>query len=113
MKGVIISIFVALAVVLMVEQGHAAINCRIVDAGLLPCVPYLTQGGSPSTPCCIGVESIKTMTITTEDKRAACNCVKTAAQRYPSLKDEAAQTLPEKCRVKLDIPISRTTNCDA
>lgn len=113
MKGAIISVIVVLAIVLMVEQGQAAINCGQVDASLAPCVPYLTQGGSPSAPCCSGVQGIKGMTTTPEDKRAACNCVKTAANRYPSLKDDAAQALPDKCGVKLDIPISRSTNCDA
>nr|C0HLG2.1 RecName: Full=Non-specific lipid-transfer protein 1; Short=LTP1; Short=nsLTP1 [Trachyspermum ammi] len=90
-----------------------AIDCKTVDSALLPCVPYLTGGGTPTTDCCKkGVTTIKDISVTTQQKDA-CNCVKAAANRYPTLKDEVARALPDMCKVKLDIPISRTTNCDA
>nr|C0HM61.1 RecName: Full=Non-specific lipid-transfer protein 1; Short=LTP1; Short=nsLTP1 [Carum carvi] len=89
------------------------IDCKTVDSALSPCIPYLLGGGTPTTDCCKGVSAIKDMSTTTDNKRNACKCVKTAAARYPSLKDEVAQALPDKCQVKLDIPISRNTNCDA
>ncbi|GFY92718.1 hypothetical protein Acr_08g0011140 [Actinidia rufa] len=110
MKGVII-VVVVLAIQLMVEPG-SAISCGQVDAALAPCMPYLTGGGNPAPKCCDGVKNIKGMASSTADKRAACNCVKAAANRYPSLKDDAAQALPNKCGVEMNIPISRTTNCD-
>lgn len=113
MKGAIISVIVLIAIVIMAEQGQAAIDCKTVDAALVPCVPYLTGGGTPTTQCCSGVSSIKTMAGTPQDKKDACNCVKAAANRYPNLKDDVAQALPVKCNVQLDIPVSRTTNCDA
>lgn len=113
MKGAIISVIVLIAIVIMAEQGQAAIDCKTVDSALLPCVPYLTGGGDPTKACCSGVTSIKTMSVTPQDKKDACNCVKAAANRYPNLKDDVAQALPVKCNVQLDIPISRTTNCDA
>ena len=104
---------VVLAMVqLMVELGRA-ISCGQVDASLAPCVPYLTRGGSLAPKCCDGVKDIKGMASSTADKRATCNCVKASANRYPSLKDDAAEALPTKCGVQMDIPISRTTNCDA
>lgn len=113
MKGAIISVIVLIAIVAMAEHGQAAIDCKTVDSALAPCIPYLTGGTAPTKSCCSGVSSIKDMSTTPQDKRDACNCVKTAANRYPNLKDEVAQALPDKCGVKLDIPISRTTNCDA
>ncbi|KAH9707243.1 non-specific lipid-transfer protein [Citrus sinensis] len=43
--------------------------------------------------------------------RAACDCVKAAAARYPNIKEDAASSLPTKCGVQIGIPISKTTNC--
>ena len=111
MKGAIIVVVVLAIVQLMVEPGRA-ISCGQVDAALAPCMPYLTGGGNPAPKCCDGVKDIKGMASSTADKQTACNCVKTAANRYPSLKDDAALALPDKCGVEMDIPISRTTNCD-
>ncbi|KAG5538973.1 hypothetical protein RHGRI_019502 [Rhododendron griersonianum] len=44
------------------------------------------------------------MASTKEDKRAACTCVKAAANRYPNIKDDVAQALPAECGVQMDIP---------
>ncbi|GFQ06533.1 non-specific lipid-transfer protein a [Phtheirospermum japonicum] len=73
----------------------------------------LPRGGCRPLPaCCSGVKAVKGLAQTTADKRTCCGCVKAAANRYTDLKDEAAQSLPAKCGVQLDIPISRTVDCD-
>ncbi|KAJ4710666.1 Non-specific lipid-transfer protein [Melia azedarach] len=112
MKGDVISMLVLIAIVqvMMVKPGEA-VTCGQVDASLAPCIPYLTAGGSPAAACCDGVKNLKTITPTTADRRAACDCVKAAAARYPSIKEDAASSLPQKCGVQMDIPISKTTNC--
>ncbi|KAK3009306.1 hypothetical protein RJ639_013436 [Escallonia herrerae] len=113
MKAVVISVIVVLAMVqLMVKPGQA-INCGQVDASLAPCLTYLRQGGTPPPLCCNGVRTITGMATTPEDKKAACQCVKDAASHQTSLNDDAAKTLPQKCGVKMDIPISPTTDCNA
>ncbi|MBA0652558.1 hypothetical protein Goklo_019812 [Gossypium klotzschianum] len=76
------------------------------------CVPYLTNGGVPSTPCCNGVGELRTSAVTTADRQAACNCVKQAAARIPTIKEDDAATLPAKCHVQVDFPISKNTNCE-
>ncbi|XP_009788622.1 non-specific lipid-transfer protein 1-like [Nicotiana tabacum] len=112
MKGIIISAISILAMIqLMVEPG-LALTCGQVDASLASCIPYLTQGGDPNAACCIGVTALKGMAQNTADKRAACNCVKAAANRYANLKEDAAQALPTKCGVTLDITVSKSVNCD-
>ncbi|XP_033513497.2 non-specific lipid-transfer protein 1-like [Nicotiana tomentosiformis] len=112
MKGIIISAIAVLAMIqFMVEPGQA-LTCGQVDASLAPCIPYLTQGGDPSAACCIGVTALKGMAQNTADKRAACNCVKATANRYANLKEDAAQALPNKCGVTLDITVSKSVNCD-
>ncbi|KAK2976648.1 hypothetical protein RJ640_008184 [Escallonia rubra] len=113
MKAAVISLIVVLAMVqLMIKPGQA-INCGQVDASLAPCLTYLRQGGAPPRQCCDGVSAITKMATTPADKRAACQCVKDAASRQTSLNDDAAKTLPQKCGVKMDIPISPTTDCNA
>ncbi|GMP42638.1 hypothetical protein CsSME_00012309 [Camellia sinensis var. sinensis] len=112
MKGVVIVMVVLAMIQLMVEPSRA-ISCGQVDGYLAPCVPYLIGGsGSPAPTCCGGVKNIKGMASTTADNRAACNCVKQAADRCSNLKDDAAQSLAAKCSVQMDIPVSWTTNCD-
>ncbi|XP_016474440.1 non-specific lipid-transfer protein 1-like [Nicotiana tabacum] len=108
MKGVAV---VTLLMVLAVVKLGEAINCGQVDATLVPCVPYLTQGGDPTGPCCDGVKRVIAMTPTQQDRQDACECVKTAAARYTNLKPDAATNLPSRCGVTTNIPISATTNC--
>ncbi|XVE76857.1 hypothetical protein DITRI_Ditri13aG0014000 [Diplodiscus trichospermus] len=113
MKGAIISVLVALAMVqFMAKPGEAAVTCQDVDSSLAPCVPYLSTGaGNPSGPCCDGVRRIKDIAQTTPDKQAACNCAKDAAARMPSLKEDAAASLPAKCNVQVSFPISKSIDC--
>ncbi|KAL7203888.1 hypothetical protein ACSBR2_017027 [Camellia fascicularis] len=112
MKGVVMVMAVLAVIQLMVQPGQA-ISCGQVDGYLAPCAPYLIGGsGSPAPTCCDEVKNIKGMASTTADKRAACNCIKQAANRYWNLKDDAAQSLAANCGVQMDIPVSRTTNCD-
>ncbi|KZV49054.1 non-specific lipid-transfer protein 2-like [Dorcoceras hygrometricum] len=110
---VVLSVIVVLAVVQFFAQPGYAVTCGEVDVALLPCIGYLRGSGADPTPaCCDGVKAVKGMGQTPADKKACCNCVKAAANRYPDLKDAAAQSLPAKCGVQLDIPISRSVDCD-
>jgi hypothetical protein len=121
MKGVNVVIIISMLVVLamvqlsfMARPGQAmtSLTCEQVGACLAPCIPFLTQGGEPSSKCCEGVKNIKASTPTAQDKRDACECVKAAANHLSNLKDDMAAALPTKCKVQMDIPVSRTTNCD-
>ena len=113
MKGVVISVLVVLAMVqFMVKPGQAAVSCKEVSVSLAPCISYLTSGaGNPTTACCDGVGKLQKMAQTTADKQAACNCVKDAASRNPAIKEDAASSLPKKCNIQVNFPISKNTNC--
>ncbi|XWS45824.1 hypothetical protein CRYUN_Cryun14cG0012700 [Craigia yunnanensis] len=113
MKGVVISVFVVLAMVqFMVKPGQATVSCDEVNECLASCIPYLTSGaGNPPAQCCGGVGKLQKIAETTADKQAACNCVKQAAARIPSIKEDAASSLPAKCNVQINYPISKNTNC--
>ncbi|KAL3381085.1 hypothetical protein AABB24_001286 [Solanum stoloniferum] len=112
MKSIAILVLVVLAVVQLAMVARGAITCGQVDANLAPCVPFLTQGGEPGAACCSGVKTLNGNAQSSDDRKTACNCVKAAANRYPNLKDDAAQSLPSKCGISVNVPISRTVNCD-
>ncbi|XP_011094394.2 non-specific lipid-transfer protein A-like [Sesamum indicum] len=114
MKAAVVAVIAILAVIAVFAQPGQAVSCGQVDAALVPCISYLTGrgGDSPSPACCSGVKAVKDMAQTTADKRGCCSCIKAAANRYADLKDAAAQSLPTKCGVQMDIPVSRTVDCD-
>ncbi|KAG5627014.1 hypothetical protein H5410_012232 [Solanum commersonii] len=117
MKAVaIVLVLVVLAVVQLAIAGRleqqGGVTCGQVDANMTPCISYLTQGGEPSAACCSGVKTVNGMAESADERKTACNCLKAAANPYANLKDDAAQALPSKCCVSLNIPISRTINCD-
>ncbi|XP_021906816.1 non-specific lipid-transfer protein A-like [Carica papaya] len=112
MKGAVVSMLLMTVMAqLLVKPGEAAVTCTQVDASLAACIPYLTAGGTPATACCDGVKNLKAITPTTADRQTACNCVKEAAARHPNIKEDAASSLPTKCGVQMNIPISKNTNC--
>ncbi|XP_021906814.1 non-specific lipid-transfer protein A-like [Carica papaya] len=112
MKGAMVSMLVVIVMAqLLVKPGEGAVTCAQVNASLAACIPYLTAGGTPAAACCDGVKNLKAITPTTADRQAACNCVKEAAARYPNIKEDAASSLPTKCGVQMNIPISKNTNC--
>ncbi|WCJ44060.1 Non-specific lipid-transfer protein [Euphorbia peplus] len=95
---------------LMAMQGEA-VECNQVNSSLATCITFLTgKDASPSEACCVGVRNLQKIVPTTADRRAACECVKAAAAHYP-INDKAASSLPKKCGVTINIPISKTTNC--
>ncbi|GER31164.1 non-specific lipid-transfer protein [Striga asiatica] len=109
----VLPVIVILAVLSLAVQPGWAVTCGQVDAALAPCISFLTgHADSPPPGCCAGVKTVKGLAQTTADKRACCSCVKTAAIRIDDLKDSAAQSLPTSCGVQLDIPVSRTVDCD-
>lgn len=111
-KGGVAAVLVILVVVAVAVQRGEAVACNDVDAALAPCVNYLLGHESEPPPsCCAGVKRLKGLSESPADKRVACDCVKDAADRYPQLSEAAAESLPKKCDVVFDIPISRNVDC--
>ncbi|KAJ9188531.1 hypothetical protein P3X46_003882 [Hevea brasiliensis] len=114
MKVAVISMLVVVAMVHFMVTPGEAIDCGKVSSCLAPCIPFLTgRDASPSTGCCGGVKNLNALAQTTADRRAACDCIKTAAARYPNINADAASSLPKKCGIDFNIPISKSTNCQA
>ncbi|OAY58550.1 non-specific lipid-transfer protein B [Manihot esculenta] len=114
------SVICVLAVVAMVQTfmvvpGESLkLSCGQVNSLMSGCIPFLT--GSTTTPsdvCCSGARNLEGLTQSVSDKRAACECLKTAANSMPNLKDQAAASLPTQCGIVMNIPISRNINCNS
>ncbi|PON56436.1 Lipid transfer protein/Par allergen, partial [Parasponia andersonii] len=89
----------AMAVLFMAKPGQA-IACQQVDLAISPYVSYLTGNiDEPSPAYCNGVSSIKQNIPTKTNWQTACQCVKDAATKISTLKDDAAQQLPAKCKI--------------
>ncbi|XP_022735475.1 non-specific lipid-transfer protein A-like [Durio zibethinus] len=117
MKGdvVVISVLVVLAMVqFMVKPGQAAVTCQAVSDSLAACLPYLTSGATcPTAACCNGVGRLQQMAQSTADKQAACKCAKEDAARIPDIKEDAAASLPAKCNIQVNFPISKDIDCES
>ncbi|MBA0754201.1 hypothetical protein Gogos_021600, partial [Gossypium gossypioides] len=113
MKGLVISVIVVVTMVqFMAEPGETTVvSCDEVDECLVYCVPYLTsRTGCPSALCCGGLAKLVKIAVTTAEKQTACSCIKQAAAGFPSIKEDVASSLPNKCNVQFNYPISKNTN---
>ncbi|KAJ8753446.1 hypothetical protein K2173_019845 [Erythroxylum novogranatense] len=110
-KRAVTAVVVTMLVIIFLVESGMAMTCGQVDSSLIPCVSYLMRGGEPASQCCDGVRNIKQMTQTTEDKRTACECLKQAVVRFPTISPEAAAQLPQKCAVDVGVSITKDVDC--
>lgn len=97
--------------ILLASTSEAAISCSDVIKDLNPCVSYLVSGsGKPPATCCSGVKALASAASTPEDKKAACNCIKSTSKSI-SINAQLAQALPGNCGVTLPISVSPNTDC--
>ncbi|GMN64123.1 hypothetical protein TIFTF001_033199 [Ficus carica] len=103
------AIFVLL--LLLVATSEAAISCSDVAKDLRPCVNYLVNGsGKPPVPCCAGASALASAAVSSADKKAACECIKTTSKSL-KIKADLAQALPQNCGISLAFTISPNLDC--
>ncbi|MCE0481806.1 tyrosine protein phosphatase [Datura stramonium] len=100
--------FVVLCMVIVAPHAEG-LTCGQVTAYLASCVPYLRNG--PLGGCCGGVKSLANAARTTPDRKAACNCLKSAAAAIPRLNLSKAAAIPASCGVNIPYKISPSTDC--
>ncbi|KAF1881312.1 hypothetical protein Lal_00023348 [Lupinus albus] len=67
--------------ILVVSTSEATLSCSDVIKDLKPCISYLVSGsGKPPEACCIGAKALASSATNSEDKKAACNCIKSTAK---------------------------------
>ncbi|GMY25688.1 non-specific lipid-transfer protein 1-like [Fagus crenata] len=93
--------------------AQAALSCNDVNKNVLPCLPYLKNGG-PSVPrdCCAGVTTLNNQAKTKADRQTACNCLKNAAATIKGLNPNLVAGLPKSCGVNIPYKISPSTDCN-
>ncbi|OWM67007.1 hypothetical protein CDL15_Pgr000459 [Punica granatum] len=77
-------------------------------------MPYLVnEGGNPSSDCCNGVRKLQSLTPSTGERRAACQCMKQEAGKVHNIKPGSASNLPGKCGVQVPVPIRGDVDCNS
>ncbi|GJN13961.1 hypothetical protein PR202_gb00725 [Eleusine coracana subsp. coracana] len=105
-------VLVAALLVAAAPHANAAISCGQVSSAIGPCLAYARgAGAAPSASCCNGVRSLNAAARTTADRRAACNCLKSAASRVSGLNAGKASSIPGRCGVRLPYAISASIDC--
>ncbi|KAK1438889.1 hypothetical protein QVD17_04701 [Tagetes erecta] len=112
MKGsVAIAMLTMITMAQVMVRPTEAISCGELTGMLLPCIDYVTSGGSPSENCCNGVRMVQGATQTQEDRQTACKCAKSVAGMIQARAD-AANDLPGKCGVSTSISIDPAVDCN-
>ncbi|PIA53967.1 hypothetical protein AQUCO_00900501v1 [Aquilegia coerulea] len=102
---------VAILMLLLVSEPVTAITCSDVVKDLGPCMKYLGSGvGSPPVACCTGASNLAAAASTTADKKIACGCIKSTAQKI-NVNAAAAKDLPGKCGISLPFVVSTSVDC--
>ncbi|XP_027343845.1 non-specific lipid-transfer protein 8 [Abrus precatorius] len=97
--------------ILLASTSEAAISCSDVIKDLRPCVSYLVSGsGQPPAACCSGAKALASAASTSEDKKTACNCIKSTSKSI-NINSQLAQALPGNCGITLSISISPNADC--
>ncbi|MBA0656972.1 hypothetical protein Goklo_009288 [Gossypium klotzschianum] len=102
---------VTMLLLLIAPASNAAISCSVVIKDLRPCVNYLTKGsGKPPSACCAGASALASATSSSADKKAACECIKSASKNIKP-NNQLAQALPSNCGITLPVTISPNVDC--
>uniref|UniRef100_A0A0E0AAL5 Non-specific lipid-transfer protein n=1 Tax=Oryza glumipatula TaxID=40148 RepID=A0A0E0AAL5_9ORYZ len=112
---------VVFALLLSLRQLEAAddvsVSCSDVVADVTPCLGFL-QGDDdhPSGECCDGLSGLVAAAATTEDRQAACECLKSAVSgQFTAVEAAPARDLPADCGLSLPYTFSpdesRTQSC--
>ncbi|CAN6194924.1 unnamed protein product [Urochloa humidicola] len=113
MKTISAFAFVLLVALAFQQQqvARADIACPDVLSDMEPCLSFLQgDGTTPSGQCCAGARSVYAAADTTAERRATCECLKTA-YRQINAQLSAAQALPDDCGLSLPYTITPDIDC--
>jgi hypothetical protein len=111
-QALTVVLLAALAVQQQQQLARADIACPDVLSDLQPCLSFLQgDASSPSGQCCAGVRALYAAADTTDDRRATCECLKTAYNQVHA-QLSAARALPGECGLSLSYPITPDIDCN-
>ncbi|XVE57506.1 hypothetical protein DITRI_Ditri04bG0096000 [Diplodiscus trichospermus] len=107
----ILALAAVMLLLLLAPASNAAISCSDVIKDLRPCVNYLVNGsGKPPAACCAGVSALASAASSSADRKAACQCIKSASKNMKP-KSQLAQALPGNCGINLPVTVSPNVDC--
>ncbi|GLJ47359.1 hypothetical protein SUGI_0999610 [Cryptomeria japonica] len=110
--GFFVVVIIGVVVVGMSGRVEGAISCSTVVTDVTPCLSYVTgSDAQPTQGCCSGIKSLNAAAATTDDRRSACNCIKSAASSSNADYDKVGK-MPGLCGVKLGYTITPSLNCN-
>ncbi|XP_007033545.2 PREDICTED: non-specific lipid-transfer protein [Theobroma cacao] len=105
---------VVLCLVVGAPLAQGAITCSQVSSYLAPCIPYLRgSGGAVPSNCCSGIKNLNGAAQTSQDRKAACGCIKNAAGSISGINYALASQMPSKCGVSIPYQISPNIDCNS
>ncbi|EOY04472.1 hypothetical protein QUC31_017254 [Theobroma cacao] len=103
---------VVLCLVVGAPLAQGAISCGQVTGYLTPCISYLRgSGGAVPSSCCSGIKGLNSAAQTSQDRKAACACIKSAAGSISGINYALASQMPSKCGVSIPYQISPNIDC--
>lgn len=95
-------------------RADADVSCALVHAKVASCKGFVTaKDPTPPNGCCFGLNALKAMAVTVEDRRAICKCLKALFEPGDAADDERVAALPGVCGVAFAVSFSRDFNCDS
>ncbi|KAJ8751319.1 hypothetical protein K2173_016503 [Erythroxylum novogranatense] len=103
-------------VVVLAVVGHnvnatTEITCERVTMLLSPCISYGVMGGVVAPGCCEGLKALDDAEKSTEDRQAACTCVKNGASMIPGLDYDRVNELPGLCGTTCPYRVTPDLDC--
>ncbi|XP_015693958.2 non-specific lipid-transfer protein 4.1-like [Oryza brachyantha] len=94
------------------EADEVSFSCSGVISDVSPCMGFL-QGDEehPSSECCDGLSGLAAAAATTEDRQAACECLKSVAGQFTAVEAAPARDLPADCGLSLPYTFSPDVDC--
>ncbi|XP_078436347.1 non-specific lipid-transfer protein B-like [Wolffia australiana] len=93
---------------------YAEVSCSVVHAKLASCKGYVTaKDDTPPTGCCHGLNTLKSMAASVEDRRAICSCLQTLLTPGDEVDDQRVADLPVTCGVTFAISFNRSFDCNS
>ncbi|KAF0902906.1 hypothetical protein E2562_019845 [Oryza meyeriana var. granulata] len=108
----VVVLFALLLSLRQLEADDVSLSCSDVISDVSPCLGFL-QGDEdhPSGDCCDGLSSLVAAAATTEDRQAACECLKSVSGQFSGVEAAPARDLPADCGLSLPYTFSTDVDC--
>jgi hypothetical protein len=90
------------------------ISCKDAVTALLPCQSFLVSSSPlplpPTAACCVGAQNVFKQAVTSEVRKALCECFKKVGKEM-GVKPERAKQIPILCKINVPVTIDPNVDC--